>query len=101
MTVNILLPDALLRIVQDLSRAGYRAMVVGGAVRDALLGLRVKDFDVEVYGVSYDRLAELLASYGRADLVGRSFGVIKLTARGPETQSRDTWDFSIPRRESK
>ena len=71
-------------------------MLVGGAVRDALLGLPVKDFDVEVYGVSYDRLAEVLGHYGRVDLVGRSFGVIKLTVRG-----EDTWDFAIPRRESK
>jgi tRNA nucleotidyltransferase (CCA-adding enzyme) len=71
-------------------------MLVGGSVRDALLGLAVKDFDVEVTGVSYDELAALLSRDGRVDVVGRSFGVIKLTVHG-----ENTWDFSIPRRESK
>ena len=71
-------------------------LVVGGAVRDALLGLEPKDFDVEVYGISYDRLADFLSRYGRVDLVGKSFGVVKLSA----VDSMSV-DFSIPRRESK
>lgn len=113
--VEIPLPAALRQIAQDLHRLGFRSVVVGGAVRDALLHLPVKDFDIEVYGISYDRLAGLLANYGRVDLVGRSFGVVKFTASheertqervtdGKRTQERvteDTWDFTIPRRESK
>jgi tRNA nucleotidyltransferase (CCA-adding enzyme) len=94
--VTFRLPSALLRIAEELSRLGYRPVVVGGAVRDALLGLEVKDFDIEVYGVSYEHLAEILGERGRVDLVGRSFGVVKFTAPGEAT-----WDFSIPRRESK
>ena len=65
-------------------------------MRDALLGLDPKDFDIEVYGISYDDLAAFLASRGRVDLVGKSFGVVKFTA--PET---DTCDFGVPRRDSK
>ncbi len=65
-------------------------------MRDALLGLPVKDFDIEVYGASYEQLAQFLASYGRVDLVGRSFGVVKFTA-----SDEKIWDFSIPRRENK
>lgn len=87
----IQLPSPLESILRDLDGAGFRAVLVGGAVRDALLGLRPKDFDVEVYGVSYDRLVGLLAGYGRVDLVGKSFGVVKLLG----------FDFSIPRLESK
>jgi tRNA nucleotidyltransferase (CCA-adding enzyme) len=90
------LPLELDRIVRDLSAAGFRAVIAGGAVRDDLLGLPPKDFDVEVYGVSYDCLVELLAPYGRIDLVGQSFGVVKLTLAGG-----DTYDFSLPRRDSK
>jgi hypothetical protein len=41
------------------------------SVRDALLGLANKDFDIEVFGVSYERLAQTLARWGRTDLVGR------------------------------
>ncbi len=76
--------------------AGFRALVVGGAVRDALLGVDAKDVDIEVYGIGYDRLAEMLSSHGRIDLVGKSFGVINFTA--PEGE---TCHFSVPRRDSK
>lgn len=88
-------PTQLQAILRSLDAAGFRAILVGGAVRDALLGLTPKDFDVEVYGVSYDRLAGLLIPFGRVDLVGKSFGVVKLWT------GDQTWDFSIPRRESK
>lgn len=89
------LPPFLDQIVRELHSAGYRAMVVGGAVRDALLGGRPKDFDIEVYGIAYDMLAGILARHGRVDLVGKSFGVVKLNVGDHE------YDFSVPRRDSK
>jgi tRNA nucleotidyltransferase (CCA-adding enzyme) len=85
------LPPELDRIIRALHTAGFRALVAGGAVRDDLLGIEPKDFDVEVYGISVDRLVEFLQRYGRIDQVGRSFGVTKFGA----------WDFSLPRRDSK
>ncbi|MCU9611900.1 hypothetical protein OEK97_28750, partial [Escherichia coli] len=45
---------------------------------------------------SYERLARALSRVGRVDLVGRSFGVVKLT-----TGSGVAYDFSIPRRDRK
>jgi tRNA nucleotidyltransferase (CCA-adding enzyme) len=90
------LPPALQTILRDLHAAGFRALVIGGAVRDALLNLEAKDVDIEVYGINYDQLAEILARSGRTDLVGRSFGVVKFTAPGG-----DTADFSVPRRDNK
>jgi tRNA nucleotidyltransferase (CCA-adding enzyme) len=89
------LPDDLaflLRRVPALSRA----YLVGGCVRDALLGIVHQDFDLEVYGVGYETLARALSAHGRADLVGKSFGVIKFSSRGG-----GQWDFSLPRRDSK
>ena len=73
-----------------------RAYLVGGCVRDSLLGIVHQDFDLEVYGVAYETLARALSAYGRVDLVGKSFGVIKFTSRGG-----GQWDFSVPRRDSK
>jgi tRNA nucleotidyltransferase (CCA-adding enzyme) len=93
------LPILLDQIVRTLHAAGYRAVVVGGAVRDALLGDPPKDFDIEVYGVAYDQLAGILARHGRVDLVGKSFGVVKLVTR--ENQGGHEYDFSVPRRDSK
>jgi tRNA nucleotidyltransferase (CCA-adding enzyme) len=93
--MKVALPPILDRIVRELSAAGYLAVVVGGAVRDALLGGEPKDFDIEVYGIAYDQLAGILGRHGRVDLVGKSFGVVKLNAGERE------YDFSVPRRDSK
>ena len=87
----ILLEPSLDQIVRELHAAGFRPLIVGGAVRDALLGLEAKDVDLEVYGITYDHLAEMLARHGRVDLVGRSFGVVKFNGH----------DFSVPRRDNK
>jgi tRNA nucleotidyltransferase (CCA-adding enzyme) len=89
------LPDELARILRQTS-ALSRSYLVGGCVRDWLLGIPNKDFDVEAFGVTYEQLTDALAPWGRTDLVGRSFGVVKLTTRGGST-----FDFTIPRRDSK
>ena len=74
-----------------------RAYLVGGAVRDALMDRpHGRDFDIEVFGVSYEQLAQSLARWGRPDFVGRSFGVVKLT-----TGSGYQYDFTVPRMDSK
>jgi tRNA nucleotidyltransferase (CCA-adding enzyme) len=91
--------DPRLALVRRLAEAfrneGARAFVVGGAVRDELLGRPVQEYDLEVYGLAPERLAEVAARFGRVEAVGRSFGVLKLfTAEGG-------FDLSLPRRESK
>jgi len=87
-------PD--LRTLLDAVRRVGRPRLVGGGVRDWLLGLEPKDFDVEVAGVDFDTLHRALAPFGATDVIGRSFGVIKV--RGPGGAE---YDFSLPRRESK
>ena len=89
------LPDGLTRLLRDVP-ALSRAYLVGGCVRDSLLGIVHKDFDLEVYGVGYEVLERALSPHGRVDLVGKSFGVIKFSGQGGEQ-----WDFSLPRRDSK
>src|SRR5262245_44900601 len=89
------LPTELLQLLHDVP-ALARAYLVGGCVRDSLLGIPQKDFDLEVYGVDYETLARQLSAHGRVDLVGKSFGVIKFTGLGG-----GQWDFSLPRRDSK
>jgi tRNA nucleotidyltransferase (CCA-adding enzyme) len=89
------IPDELTAILKGNPALG-RAYLVGGCVRDQLLGRRSTDFDVEVFGISFDALEAALASRGRIDRVGRSFGVLKL-----RTPSGVNVDFSVPRRDSK
>lgn len=88
------LPAPLIPVLQALRAVG-QPRIVGGSVRDWLLGLQPKDFDVEVPGVDFETLHRVLAPFGATDVVGRSFGVIKLRLGGAE------YDFSLPRRESK
>ena len=89
------MPPILTRILRE-SPELSRAYLVGGCVRDACLGVTVKDFDIEVYGISYERLMAVLSKWGRTDFVGQSFGVVKLAVAGGLT-----FDFSVPRRDSK
>jgi tRNA nucleotidyltransferase (CCA-adding enzyme) len=72
-----------------------RAYLVGGCVRDAFLGIPHKDFDIEVFGVTYESLVSALSRWGKTDLVGRSFGVVKVRV------GEYVFDFTIPRRDSK
>lgn len=88
-------PALVTSIATDCRARGGRALLVGGGVRDALLGRRVADWDLEVYGLSEDTLREVLGRHGRVDLVGKSFGVFKLQ------RGQDVFDVSIPRRDSK
>lgn len=87
--------SAHLKAVLEALRREGRPRLVGGCVRDWLRGEEAHDFDVEVAGVDFERLHRTLAPFGATDVVGRSFGVIKLRLKEGEV------DFSIPRRESK
>lgn len=80
------------------AEAEPRALVVGGFVRDIVVGGRPKDLDVEVYGVAPERLEGLLERLfpGLVNPVGKSFGILKIHL-GDDVG----FDVSIPRRESK
>ena len=68
-------------------------MLVGGCVRDALLGIPVKDYDLEIYGLDFPGLLRAVAPVCEVDAVGMSFGVLKV--RHFEI------DMAFPRRENK
>jgi len=84
-----------LRLAHDIALAvkdaGGRALIVGGWVRDRLLGGESKDIDIEVFGIEAGALREILERFGRVDTVGESFTVYKIAGL----------DVSLPRRESK
>ena len=78
-------------IAEDVAAAGGRVYFVGGIVRDEMMGVRSKDVDVEVYGVSPARLREILSRHGTVLDKGASFGVLGL--RGSDL------DIAMPRLE--
>jgi len=109
----------VLRLCEAVRDAGGQAMLVGGSVRDQLLGIESKDFDVEVYSLDPAKLREILEQMGQVNTVGEHFSVYKLLPgrAAARTQGRNTGDpsmsgkpklperfeidVSIPRRESK
>ncbi len=73
--------------------AGGRAWLVGGCVRDKILGIKQKDFDIEIYGLQPEKIEEILKRKFRVEIVGKSFGVWILKGFNI--------DVSAPRRERK
>ncbi len=77
-----LVDDRALRVVQTLSAAGYEAYIVGGAVRDLILGLRPKDFDVATNATP----EQVKALFKRAFIIGRRFRIVHVVfGRGRES----------------
>ena len=86
------IPEKVIRLSRDVRDAGGKALLVGGCVRDLLIGLEPKDWDLEVYGIEPGKLRALLDRFGQVNVVGEAFTVYKL---GPGL------DVSLPRRERK
>jgi tRNA nucleotidyltransferase (CCA-adding enzyme) len=86
------LPQKVIELAQAIHDKGGRALLVGGCVRDMLMGVDPKDWDLEVYQLEAARLRETLEQFGSVNAVGESFTVYKL--------GHDL-DVSIPRRERK
>jgi tRNA nucleotidyltransferase (CCA-adding enzyme) len=89
--MSVELPPVVRDIAEAVRPLGGRALVVGGWVRDRLMGRASKDVDVEVFGVPAESLRVLLARFGSVNVVGESFTVYKL----------GSVDVALPRRDSK
>lgn len=85
-------PEKILDLAGAIQAAGGRALLVGGCVRDQLMGREAKDWDLEVYGLDSQLLRDILEQFGSVNTVGEAFTVYKLGRH---------LDISIPRRERK
>jgi tRNA nucleotidyltransferase (CCA-adding enzyme) len=94
------LPPTLLTIAREIKAAGGEAYLVGGWVRDYLMGIPCGDFDVEVYGLALDPLLAILKKHGKPNLVGKAFGVITMTMHNGKSAGT-VYDFAFPRTERK
>lgn len=82
----------------DIVAAGGEVYLVGGCVRDEILGRPIKDLDMIVRKVPMDKLIRVLKKSGHAGLVGKSFGVIKFFPREDKEREHEI-DISLPRTE--
>ena len=60
---------------------GGKIYQVGGAVRDEMLGKVSKDLDLLIVGIELNVLARLLTRFGKTNLVGKAFGIIKFISK--------------------
>jgi poly(A) polymerase len=67
-------------VTRKLQQAGFKAFVVGGAVRDLLLGIAPKDFDIATDATP----EQVKPLFRRAFIIGRRFRLVNVLA-GPET----------------
>src|SRR3990167_773094 len=81
----------LSEIIEAIHYAGGYAFLVGGAVRDLLLGKETKDLDIEVHGLTLEQLAQVLEQFGYINYVGKAYGVLRL-------EKLDI-DWSVPRKD--
>jgi len=92
----VLMNDLICQIARTIntdSGGRARALVVGGYVRDQLLGIESPDVDVEVFGMGFSDLKALLETFGEVVAVGQVFGVMRLKGLNV--------DFSLPREDNK
>ena len=76
-----LVDQRALDVVHTLKQAGFEAYIVGGAVRDLLLGLRPKDFDVATSATP----EQVKGLFRRAFIIGRRFRIVHVIyGRGRE-----------------
>jgi tRNA nucleotidyltransferase/poly(A) polymerase len=72
---------------------GSDVYAVGGYVRDILRGDPVENVDILITHHPVEKIIEKIEPYGKTDLVGKSFGVIKFTTE------RKVYDITLPRKE--
>ncbi len=85
-------PNKIIELAKIIDSNGGRAMLVGGCVRDDLMSIEPKDWDLEIYGIEPVKLREILNNFGEVNAVGEAFTVYKI--------GQDL-DVALPRRERK
>jgi len=83
--------DMAIKIAKQVSKNGGQTFLVGGCVRDEILGKEIKDVDIEVHNIEVEKLLEILSSLGEVKKIGASFGVFNL--KGYDI------DIAMPRKE--
>ena len=85
-----LLDANAVRVVKTLKDAGFEAYIVGGAVRDLLVGMRPKDFDVATNATP----EQVKALFRRAFIIGRRFRLVHVVfGRGREHETIEVSTF--------
>lgn len=81
------------QILAEIKALGGKLYRVGGCVRDSFLGATPKDVDYLVTGLELQEILEIVSKFGKANEVGKSFGIVTVTI------DCESYDFALPRTE--
>jgi tRNA nucleotidyltransferase (CCA-adding enzyme) len=96
----MLLPYFVTNVICVLKESGAMPYIVGGAVRDYVIGVNPKDYDIEAHGCSIEHVESTLAKAGiKCDAIGKSYGVI--IAKSDIASNQTSVEISIPRKDSR
>lgn len=79
-------------IASKVQEHGGKVYFVGGYVRDKLLNKKSKDYDIEVHGITFEDLNDILSSLGKKQQFGKDFGILSLSGYNI--------DIAMPRKET-
>jgi tRNA nucleotidyltransferase (CCA-adding enzyme) len=95
-TTGMILPCFVKKVVCVLKENGATPYIVGGAVRDYVLGINPKDYDIEAHGISIENVESALARAGiKSDTIGKSYGIVVAKS------DHDSVEIAIPRKDSR
>ncbi len=80
------------QIAQRVASLGGATYYVGGYVRDFISGKESKDIDIEVHGITPNKLSEILSAFGEPMAIGESFGIFGIKGY--------SLDIAMPRKET-
>ena len=81
------------KILEQIKKYNGKLYRVGGCVRDYFLNIKPKDIDYLVTNIELKDLQQILSNFGKANEVGKSFGIITVII------DNESYDFAIPRTE--
>jgi len=102
----MIIPNNILNIITSLKNESWicellqisNVYIVGGCVRDAFLEKNIKDIDLVIEGLQLNQIKNKLLNFGKVDIVGESFSVIKFK---PNNFNGEPYDIAVPRTDKK
>ena len=88
--------EKVLEVAEIIKENNGQALLIGGSVRDSLMGKIAKDFDLEIYGLEPEVVETIAQKIGKVSDVGKAFGILKISL----DEGIDI-DISLPRTDSK
>lgn len=76
MKYNIVIPEIIDQIAEEIKKQCGKIYIVGGYIRDCILNIESKDIDFEIFGLKMEKAENILAKFGKVKKVGETFPIL-------------------------